>query len=307
MRSARDALRDTRRGAIMLAVALALVASCDRVQADDGLDAAMHIDGARFFRGAMPEPEGGPKVKSVTIGRTFSVGSTGKSCTGELERAGTAVAIGLAGDLGYWVVRADVPNAAALDAPTFTTTLGFAKTTKTGPRQLVVRAVDADQRFGPPSVRDLVIQERALPDGQLVISLSWDNGADLDLHVVDPSGVEIFKRNPSSYEPPPPGGPREPPGTPHDGGVLDFDSNAACVEDGRRAENVLWTDPPPKGHYLVRVDTNSLCGEATTRWRVQALLRGTAIGTSEGVSTEADTRFPHVRGAGLLALEIDVR
>jgi uncharacterized protein YfaP (DUF2135 family) len=145
-----------------------------------------------------------------------------------------------------------------------------------------------------------------VPQGALVVSLSWDDGADLDLHVVDPNGVEIDKRNINSYQPPPPGAPPEPPGTTHDGGVLDLDSNAQCVADGVRAEHVVWTDAPPRGHYVVRVDTASMCGEAAARWRVEVLLGGAQVAAAQGTSTDADTRFAHELGAGVLAVEFDV-
>jgi hypothetical protein len=217
-----------------------------------------------------------------------------------------AVAIGLAGDVGYWILRADPPTAAAPSAPTFDTTLSFARSLPTGSRDLVLRAVDADRRFGPPAVRTLHIQGETVPEGELVVALAWDNGADLDLHVVDPNGVEIFKRNVNSFEAVP-GIPGGPPGSARDGGVLDFDSNEGCVEDGRRAENVVWKNPPPVGRYVVRVDTMSLCGEHVAYWRVQAFRRGASMGTASGVSTEHDTRFSHDRGAGVLALELDVR
>ena len=297
---------------VRLALAVALFAlmcgvamSCDRTRADEGLDAALHVTDGQFFREAMPASASGPRVRSVTVVSTFPAGATGRSCIGEMEHDATAVAIGFAGDVGYWVLPAGIPSGSALDAPTFTAELALSSAARPGPRELVVRAVDAQRRFGPVVVKAVAITERGVPDGKLVISLSWDNGANLDLHVVDPSGAEIWKRNINSYQPPP-GSPREAPGTVHDGGILDFDSNAACVRDGLSAESVVWTDAPPKGHYLARVDTFSLCGEPVARWRVQAFLNGVRIGAAEGASTEVDTHFEHNRGAGVLALDVDV-
>lgn len=283
----------------------AALASCDRTKSDQGLYAALRVTDAQFFREAMPADASGPRVRSVTVGARFSAGVTRRSCIGETEHGATAVAIGFAGDVGYWVLPAGVPSASALDAPTFTAELAVSSTIHPGLHDLVVRAVDAQSHFGPALVKSIMVSERGVAEGQLVISLSWDNDANLDLHVVDPNGVEIFKRNINSYEPGPPGT-REPPGTVHDGGVLDFDSHADCVPDGLSAENVVWRDAPPKGHYLVRVDTFSLCGEPVARWRVQAFLHGVRIGTAEGVGTEVDTHYEHNRGAGVLALEIDV-
>ncbi len=72
------------------------------------------------------------------------------------------------------------------------------------------------------------------------------------------------------------------------------------------AEDVVWADPPPKGHYVVRVDTTDLCGEVSSPWKLEARLEGTTIATASGTGTVEDTRFPHERGAGVLAFEFDV-
>jgi hypothetical protein len=175
-----------------------------------------------------------------------------------------------------------------------------------GPHTFVTRAVDENGNFGPAFSRTVNVAAVSRPTGRLVVSLNWTNTADLDLHVVDPNGVEIWKRNINSYEPPAPGSAPEPPGTVHVGGILDIDSNAGCTADGRHAENVVWSDAPPSGRYLVRVDTASLCSEIDARWRVEATLDGTSVGAAEGLSTDNDTRFSHDRGAGLLALTFDV-
>jgi hypothetical protein len=164
--------------------------------------------------------------------------------------------------------------------------------------------VSADQRFGAPSYVTL-LASTASTGAHFVVSLRWDTESDLDLHVVDPAGEEVWARNPNSYTPTP-GTPPDPDG-PAKGGMLDFDSNAACVIDGRRAENVAWHAEPSPGRYLVRVDAASLCGAPAARWEVEAILDGRSLGRAEGISTDADTRGPHDRGAGALALELDVR
>lgn len=279
-------------------------AACDRTQPDEGRDAAVQVAHAQFFRGAMPDGDG-PNVREAAGSPTVVPGISGRQWNGTLDPSATAVAIGLAGDVGYWILPAGVPELAAPGFPTFKAEVSFSVDLAPGAHDLVLRAVDADRHFGSPTIRPVTVAS-ATPSGRLVVSLSWDDTADLDLHVVDPAGVEIYDRNPSSYEPPPPGSPPEPPGTTHDGGILDFDSNAQCVNDARRREDVVWTDPPPKGHYLVRVETSSLCGEAGARWRVEVLLDGARVAGAAGQSTEFDTRPPHGRGAGVLATEFDV-
>jgi hypothetical protein len=293
------------------AIFVIALACCDDVVADEGRDAALTVvnaaqDGApaQFVRDDWPSRVDGPSVNAVTVGSVFAAGTADRSLIGEIGREGRAVAIALSGDLGYWIVPAGLPAASAAGSPTFTTGISFSPRLASGSRQLLVRAVDEHRRFGPIEARTIEITAAGTPDGELVIALVWDTGADLDLHVVDPRGVEVFARNISSYEP---GPTKEAPGTPHDGGVLDIDSNAGCVADGRRSENVVWLEPPPAGHYVVRVDTFSMCDEDIATWRASAWLRGERLAAREGVSTQADVRFSHDRGAGVLAFELDVR
>lgn len=290
----------------LVACLVAALACGDGVRADEGRDALMHVEGAQFRREPMPADESGPKVVSAVTSGRVRAGVSQHACSGELERTATAVAVGLDGDVGYWIVPAGIPLAASPTTPTFQAVFGVAASLAAGTHRLVFRAVDGAGRFGPATTRPLEVLGPDVPRGRLVISLSWDNQADLDLHVVMPSGIEIFKRNPTEYERPPPSAGPVPPGAPTDGGVLDRDSNAGCVFDGRRAENVVWTEAPPPGRYLVRVDTSSLCGAPSARWRVEALLDGVRIGAAQGTSTEHDLRFSHDRGGGVLALELDV-
>lgn len=294
------------RVAALLLCLPALVVACEKTRADEGRDAMLQVEGAQFYRSAMPLDESGPKVVSATLGGRTQAGLSQLACSGELERSATAVAVGLASDVGYWIVPAGIPLSSAPTTPTFELTFGLATTAPTGPHDVVFRAVDGAGHFGPPTVRQLEIAPPLRPSGRLVVSLSWDNQADLDLHVLLPTGVEIFKRNPTEYERPPPSAGPVPPNAPIDGGVLDHDSNARCIFDGRRAENVVWTEAPPKGHYVVRVDTFSLCGAPSAHWQLEAMVDGVRISAARGTSTDNDLRFDHNRGGGVLALEFDV-
>lgn len=290
-----------------LAALTPLLASCeDTTTPDLALDASLRVTGGQFFRGAMPAAADGPAVKTLTLSPIVQAGAAGRTCSGVIDPAATAVALAIEGDRGYWIVPAGIPDVTARGFPTFDAQLAFSPSLPAGPRSFLARAVDGAGHFGPAFVKPLDVTAAVRPAGRFVIALSWDTQADLDLHVVDPNGVEIWKRNISSYEPPPPGSAPEPPGTPHPGGVLDFDSHAQCVPDGRHAENVVYADRPPSGRYLVRVDTFSLCRETAAHWRVEALLDGVSIGAAQGTSTNVDTTYSHDRGAGVLALELDV-
>ena len=100
----------------------------------------------------------------------------------------------------------------------------------------------------------------AVGTGDVQMNVTWDSRADLDLHVVDPSGAEIYWANRTSPT----------------GGQLDLDSNAACATDGPRAENIFWASGliAPRGDYSVRVDNWSNCTEPITHYVVTVNIRG---------------------------------
>jgi uncharacterized protein YfaP (DUF2135 family) len=129
------------------------------------------------------------------------------------------------------------------------------------------------------------------------VTLSWDTQADLDLHLVLPTGTTVWAKNLNSVDP------NQNP-DPTSGGILDYDSNGNCQIDGRRREVVYFNQPPPAGHYLARVDTFSLCGEAQANWTVE--VAGAASKKASGFSRDRDTAFAHDAAAGVTAIEFDV-
>jgi hypothetical protein len=288
----------------MLAVTLAGCA--DGVQSDDGLDALMQVSSAQFFRGTVPQAQGGPQIGALrTVSQQLRVGQTNRQMTGSVEGTAQAVALALAGDEGYWVKPVGGADPILADQLSFDALLSFSRFITAGDHDVLVAASDASGHFGPPSpLRFTFVDINAPPQADLVFSLAWDVDADLDLHVVQPDGTEIWSRKISAYEPPVVG--------PVDdtaaaaAGHLDFDSNSQCNIDGRRLENVIFGMNPPSGHYIVRVDTFSLCGQSSARWTLTVTLRGTVVATASGISLPSDTRFPHERGAGALAAQIDV-
>ncbi|HET6953299.1 MAG TPA: DUF6777 domain-containing protein [Acidimicrobiales bacterium] len=75
--------------------------------------------------------------------------------------------------------------------------------------------------------------------GDVQVTLEWASDADLDLHVIEPDGTEIYY---------------EAPGPTSTGGTLDVDSNVDCVNNGG-VENVYWpVGGAPSGGYTVRVE-----------------------------------------------------
>ncbi len=278
--------------------------ACSGATDDPALGARMRIAGAQFVAGATPRAQGGPEVEQIDLlSATIWPGYANKPIQGELGSSATAVVLALSEDQGYWVVPAGVPGFAAPDLPTFRAVAAFSQTLSAGQYTLEARAVDVDGHFGPPrrqTLSALPIAPSVAAAGALTVTLTWDTESDLDLHVVDPSGTEIFHGARSSVDLFAP----EAAGASY--GVLDVDSNAQCMIDGLRQEDVIWADEPPSGHYAVRVDTTSLCDRPNAHWTVRVTLHDVTLASAAGLSLDSDTRGSHDRGAGLLALGFDV-
>lgn len=291
---------------VPLALALGALACGGGLQRNSGLDALLQVSGAQFFPGAFPKDGGGPQVGSLrSLTQDLRVGQTNRPLSGSVGADSASVALGLAGDSGWWLVPAGGADPILADQLSFDVTLGFSRFITAGSHDVLVAAANAAGHFGPArAINFNFLDLDAPPDAELRVALTWDVDADLDLHVVEPDGKEVWARKISTYEPPVVG--------PVDqqaaeaAGHLDFDSNAMCHLDGRRAENVLYGHGAPSGRYLVRVDTFSLCGEAAARWRVEVTYRGAVLATQTGTSLPESTRFPHERGAGVLAVDFTV-
>jgi len=141
---------------------------------------------------------------------------------------------------------------------------------------LHVGVADSFDPAGHPVTGDYVvipIRITAVMTGDVQVNVHWDTPNDVDLHVVDPTGEEIFYANPTS----------------NSGGELDLDSNAACYIDGVNNENVHWPDgQAPHGEYTVRVDLWAACDGQPVEYRVTVVLGGTDVSTYDGSFTPAD-------------------
>jgi hypothetical protein len=293
------------RASALLSLLAAALAGCGGAALDPGLGAWLRVSGAQYVPGAVSPTAFGPQVLALNVSRSAAArGDSALHVSGSLAPTANAVALWLEGDRGFWLLPAGLPDVTIPDALSFAVTVALARDAPLGPRQLQVAALSGQAVAGPVSAAALEVLAVPEPTGTLVVSLAWDTDADLDLHVVDGNGVEIWARNPNSWLPVA-GAPPDPNAW-KQGGLLDADSNARCVIDGRDQENVVWQATPPSGHYLVRVDTFSLCGQAGARWTVEARLEGKLVASAAGAATEASTRPPHDLGAGVLAAEFDV-
>jgi hypothetical protein len=120
--------------------------------------------------------------------------------------------------------------------------------------------------------------------GKLQISCSWDRLNDIDLHLVEPNGQEIYYGEDVS----------------NNGGFLDVDSNAGCSIDNINNENITYGDTAvvENGNYIVRVDLYSNCDVesntnvvVTARYNGQLINPATGTNPYSGVFTEADEDY----------------
>ena len=245
---------------------------------------AVAVDGGIFVSGALPPPTGGPSdplIASIVAPGSLINGGTAQlriqltnpAQITDVTRVRIQVT-GAGGDGGYYDTPAVVDGGAIVVAASlagdFTgNTIG-----------LVVQLAD---RFG--NVGNSVTQTFAVVlvgSGVVQVSLSWDTPTDVDLHVVEPGGDELYWADRTTPS----------------GGVLDLDSNAACSIDGVNNENVTWGTVAPSGDYVVRVNFWSDCGGLGANYAVTVRACG-SVSTYTGTFAPG-TANPGGAGAGRL-------
>ena len=218
---------------------------------------------ASFVPGSAPAPSGGPSI-TVTANSTVINGgadvariqSNTPFVTLNLSvffGLPTAAGIPMAGrpslaprdvTAGFYQLRLPTPT-----TDTFVvTTLG--RSLPMNSFTLRFSAADAGGAVGAAADSAKTVNTSA-STGAVQVSLSWNQLSDVDLHVVDPNSEEIYWDNPRSTS----------------GGVLDLDSNAACVVDRVNNENIRWSSAPA-GTSAVRVDYWASCGVSQTDYAV---------------------------------------
>ena len=137
----------------------------------------------------------------------------------------------------------------------------------TGPVSLVAVSGGA---AGEPWEVDQAVQR--VKDGAQVMSLFFNKATDLDLHVIEPDGTEIYYANTSSDS----------------GGLLNLDSNPACSLDYVNNEHVGWLEAP-SGSYQLRVEYYQACTQEPVDFIVSTV-DGNEITLFEGTIKASDER-----------------
>jgi hypothetical protein len=211
--------------------------------------------------GTPPASGAGPQVTTGSLAATILGGSSLVPLQG--STAFTRVVIAVEGSSGYY----------ELTLPSATTSTQIVVTVpQTLPRSafnLVFGIAAASGAVGSYNSQPVNVQ--TVGTGDVQVSVSWDAPSDVDLHVVDPQGADIYWENPTAAS----------------GGALDLDSNAGCALDHVNNENITFPQgSAPRGRYTVRVDNWSSCGVSATKYVVTVRVSGQPVQTFSGTFTD---------------------
>jgi uncharacterized protein YfaP (DUF2135 family) len=238
---------------------------------DDGGDAAGDVmafisevqlgDGAaaESRTGERPDEGGGPTASVTSSGTVINGGSVMVQIEGDGDFDRVVVAIDGAG--GYF--EASLPAAVA------SVELLITLSQEIGANQFAfLYAVGSGDEIGAYAEVEATVV--SVGTGELQVSVSWDAASDVDLHVVDPDGDEVFYGVPTVAS----------------GGELDLDSNAGCFIDNVNNENITWATAPD-GTYTVRLDYFADCDVAESNYAVTVQRVGHDAETFSGTFTGA--------------------
>lgn len=176
---------------------------------------------AALLSGAAPAAAGGPTITVAGIATAINGGSMLVNVTSATPFS--KIVVGMQFFEGYYEIT--------LPAPVDSTTL-IINFSDQAPKSTVHFLYNAASggTFGDQMAQAVNILR--VGSGDVQVSVSWDAPTDVDLHVVDPDGEEIYFGNLTSAS----------------GGTLDLDSNPACSLDNINNENVVWpTGSAPRG------------------------------------------------------------
>jgi hypothetical protein len=185
--------------------------------------------GAKQNNGTLPAPENIFSITSLTSSVVSSNGSTVSIVVKFNANASPDIAgyyINIEGsDIYYKVPINEIPSNGILSIP-----VGLPSVLEAG--KFCVNVMTYNSKGQTSNVVKQCIDVVKLGSGALQINLAWDtDDSDIDLHVIDPSGFEIYYRRKYSSV---------------TGGQLDRDD-----VDGFGPENIYWLENAPDGVYKV--------------------------------------------------------
>jgi len=206
----------------------------------------VRIDGALYVPETMPASNSALPAPNISATNTTVV--TGGSTQLQFDMSSFAnpgsivgLLVGLSTHSGYFQIPLD--NAGAGLIQTLLKVRPYAPS-ETAPQTLPLVVAARDEKGRVSNQRTLTLTVVQVGTGDIQVNVSWDNATDIDLHVVEPGGCELYWGNKSCGS----------------GAFLDLDSNVSCDIDGVNNENAYWpAGAAPPGEYIVRVDFYEDC------------------------------------------------
>lgn len=221
--------------------------------------AATTINGT-YHSGTAPTGSGGPTASGEAgstplLGQPFRFSLVGSA-------AFTKVYIWVDGVDGYW----------ELDLPVSVQTVELVlQMTANAPASFNMRSALGTSGANGPAF-STAIQTVDLSNADVVATVKWTGASDVDLHVIDGKGQEVYYANPTTAE----------------GGHLDLDSNAGCAIDNVNQETISWAQgKAPTGPYTVKVDYYDDCGVASSPYTGTVSVKGNVVKNFSGTFTGA--------------------
>ncbi len=128
-----------------------------------------------------------------------------------------------------------------------------------------------DTGVGDGTDTTIIEDDFDITEGEVQVTLRWADGADLDLHVTDPTGEEIDFGNPMSAS----------------GGELEGGDQIPGCTAGTYVENTFWREGPPSGSYSAFVRNFSGC-EGPSSFTLTVLVGGTVVDEISGALSSGE-------------------
>lgn len=294
-----------------------LAAACGGEQLTEGLDEPFRVKGAQFVEGELPgsppltsdEIKAGKKPKKPystspeVAGRLIEPRSADLGINGRTSTDAYAVGFKLRDHgSGYWLLPVGSPDPLNNNELAWNARIDFLGL-EPGMQYVRVAAFDKEGNSGTQTSLELCIRspipdnlnacEPSLKPPYLVVSLGWDNAADVDLAVVTPSGQIIDYAH--STEVTESGNP----------GKFTGDGGTGCLQSGGRRENITWQEKPAKGTYLVYANLHDACGELAAPFAVsihQRKEKGKGYEQVESYRTASEILAVQANGGSKLGL-----
>jgi len=233
--------------------------------AKDGLLAAAAAPGDPVIVNAVVRDGAYPKLSTAPLATVLLESSIITGLPAKLrvqaDAPFTRIVLTVPGSIDYWELQLPAPVTDIQVVPTGSSSIP--NTTFT-----METAVGGPGGYGKGEVSNVHAVDLANSD--VAVILRWNAYSDVDLHVTDPKGIEVYFGRTSSPE----------------GGRLDLDSNPACNIDGVNQEVITWpSNQAPPGEYKVQVYYWSDCGVARSDFSVTFMARGRTLQVVDGSFT----------------------